>query len=87
MNAETTDSAAFNTNTHCVPAPAINAPATIGPTMRDTFIDTPFSASAAGNCPRGTSSGVIAANTGQRIARPMPLKKINRQQQRRGHPA
>ena len=77
MSAEMIDSTAFSTNTHCVPALAINAPATIGPTMRDTFIDTPFSASAAGNWALGTSSGVIAANTGQRIASPMPLKKIS----------
>lgn len=45
--------------------------------MRETFIDTPLSASAAGNCGRGMSSGTIAENTGQRMASPMPLAKIS----------
>ena len=38
---------------------------------------TPFNASAAGSCCLGTSSGINAANTGQRIARPMPLAKVS----------
>ena len=71
------DSTALSTNTQALPALAISAPATSGPMMRDAFIATPLSASAAGNCVRGTSSGTIAANTGQRIARPMPLAKVS----------
>ena len=71
------DSTALSANTYSLPALAISAPATMGPTMRDAFIAMPFSASAAGNCARGTSSGTIAANTGQRIASPMPLAKVS----------
>ena len=74
---EITDNTALSTNTYCVPALAINAPATSGPIMRDAFIDIPFKASAAGNCARGTSSGTMAANTGQRMARPTPLAKVS----------
>jgi hypothetical protein len=74
---EMTDSTALSTNTYSVPALAISAPATSGPTMREAFIDTPLSASAAGNCTRGTSSGTMAENTGQRIARPTPLAKVS----------
>ena len=74
---EITDSTALSTNTQAVPAPAISAPATSGPAMREAFMATPFSASAAGSCQRGTSSGTMAANTGQRIASPMPLAKVN----------
>ena len=44
---------------------------------RRWFIATPLRAMAAGNCTRGTSVGTIAANTGMRIARPMPLTKVN----------
>src|SRR5687767_1050417 len=53
------------------------APASTGPMMREKFIATPFSASACGRWWRGTSSGTMAANTGQRIARPMPLAKVS----------
>ena len=53
------------------------APATTGPTTRDRFIEMPFSAIAAPSCSRGTTSGTIAENTGQRIARPMPLAKVS----------
>ena len=73
---EITDSTALSTNTYSVPALAISAPATSGPTMREAFMAMPLSASAAGNCTRGTSSGTMAANTGQRIARPTPLAKV-----------
>ena len=45
--------------------------------MREAFMAMPLSASAAGNCERGTSSGTIAANTGQRMASPMPLAKVS----------
>jgi hypothetical protein len=45
-----TDSTAFSTNTQALPALAISAPATSGPMMRDRFMATPFSASAAGSC-------------------------------------
>jgi hypothetical protein len=41
--------------------------------MRDAFIDTPFSAKAAGSCGRGINSGTMAEKTGQRIAKPMPF--------------
>lgn len=71
------DSTVFSTNTYSVPALAIKAPATSGPTMRDAFIEMPFSASAAGSRLRGTSSGTMAENTGQRIARPTPLAKVS----------
>ena len=74
---EMTESTAFSTKTYSVPALAINAPATSGPMMRDAFIEMPLSASAAGSCARGTSSGTMAANTGQRIARPTPLAKVS----------
>ena len=60
-----------------MPALAISAPATSGPTMREAFIEMPFSASAAGNWLRGTSSGTMAENTGQRIASPTPLAKVS----------
>jgi hypothetical protein len=45
--------------------------------MREAFMDTPFKASAAGNCGRGTISGTMAANTGQRMAKPTPLANIS----------
>ena len=51
---EMTDNTAFSTNTNCVPALAISAPATSGPTMRDAFMEMPFKANAAGSCERGT---------------------------------
>ena len=76
-NAAVSDSAAFSTNTHWMPTLAMMAPAASGPMMRELFIETPFSASAAGSCGRGTTSGMMAANTGQRIASPMPLQKVN----------
>ena len=37
----------------------------------------PLSASAAGNCARVTSSGTMAAKTGQRMASPTPLAKVS----------
>ncbi len=37
----------------------------------------PFSAIAAPRCSRGTTSGTMAENTGQRIARPTPLAKVS----------
>jgi hypothetical protein len=36
----------------------------------------PFNAMAEPRCSRGTTSGTMAENTGQRIARPMPLAKV-----------
>ena len=71
------DSTALSANTQALPAAAIKAPATSGPMMREAFIETPLSASAAGNCVRGTTSGTMAANTGQRIASPTPLAKVS----------
>ncbi len=38
---------------------------------------TPFNASAAGSWARGTSSGTSAANTGKRMARPMPFAAVS----------
>ena len=70
-------SRAFSTNTDALPRLASSAPASIGPTTRDKFMATPFSASAAGRCGLATISGTIAANTGQRIARPMPLENVS----------
>ena len=58
------------------PKLAIRAPARIGPTIREPFIEMPLSARAAGNSLRGTISGVIAANTGHRNARPIPWRKV-----------
>ena len=60
-----------------MPRLAISAPATTGPMTREVFIAMPFSAIAFGNSRRVTSSGMIAAYTGQRIARPMPLAKVS----------
>ena len=83
---EITQSSALRANTQTLPALAMSAPATSGPTMRERFIATPFRASAEASWARGTRSGTIAENTGQRRARPMPLRKT-REQQRRGHEA
>ena len=55
--------------------------------MREAFMATPFRARAAGSCGRLTSSGTMAANTGQRMASPMPLGKGEGQQQRGRHAA
>ena len=67
---------ALSTKTQALPAAAMMAPATSGPMIREAFIATPLRASAAGSCGRGTSSGTIAANTGQRIASPTPLANV-----------
>ena len=74
---ETSDKTALSTNTHTVPALAIRMPAVSGPMMRDALIEMPLSPSAAGNWARGTSSGTMAANTGQRSARPIPFMKVS----------
>ena len=71
------DSTALSTNTQWLPALAMIAPASSGPMMREAFIATPLSASAEGSCWRLTSSGTMAANTGQRMASPMPLAKVS----------
>ena len=70
---DSSERTALSANTQTLPALAMSAPATSGPTMRDRFIATPLRASADASCSRGTSSGTIAENTGQRSARPMPL--------------
>ena len=77
MTAASSDKAALSRNTQALPKLAISAPASNGPMMREAFMDTPLSPSAAGNWARGMRSGTIAANTGQRIARPMPLVKTS----------
>ena len=77
MMAAKTDNTAFNRNTQAVPATAISVPATNGPTMREMCIVMPLSITAAGNCARGTTSGTMAANTGQRTAMAMPLNKVS----------
>ena len=77
MKPDATDMTALSTNTQTVPALAISAPATSGPTMRDAFIAMPLSPSAAGKWVRGTRSGTMAENTGQRSARPMPLANVS----------
>jgi hypothetical protein len=74
---EATDSTALSANTQTLPALAISMPAVSGPMMREAFIAMPFRPSAAGSCGRGTSSGTMAENTGQRSARPMPLAKVS----------
>ena len=68
-----TDSTAFSRNTQALPRLAMMLPAISGPRMREAFIDTPLSASAAGSLARGTRSGTMAENTGQRSARPTPF--------------
>ena len=73
----TTDSNAFSTNTQSVPALAITAPATSGPTMREAFMATPLSAMADGSSGLLTTSGIKAENTGQRMAMPMPLANVS----------
>ena len=73
---EMTESTALSTKTYSVPALAISAPATRGPMMREAFMATPLIASACGSFERGTSSGTMAANTGQRMASPTPLAKV-----------
>jgi hypothetical protein len=83
MTAAPIDSRALSRNTQALPRLAIKAPATSGPMMREAFIDTPFSASAAGSCGRGTSSGTMAANTGQRMRQADAVGEGQRQQQRR----
>ena len=77
MTPATTDSTALSTNTHSLPTLAISAPASRGPMMREPFMAMPLSASACGSCGRGTTSGMMAANTGQRIASPTPLAKVS----------
>ena len=75
--AAASESTALTRKTQALPALAIRAPAASGPMMREAFMDTPLSASAAGNWARGTSSGTMAANTGQRMARPTPLANVS----------
>ncbi len=70
-------STTLSTNTAPAPTAARIAPATTGPTTRDRFIEMPFRAIAAPRSSRLTTSGTIAENTGQRIARPMPLAKVS----------
>ena len=70
-------SSALSTNTAALLNTASNAPASTGPMTRDRFIAMPLSAIAGESCARGTTSGTMAANTGQRIARPMPLTKVS----------
>ena len=74
---DSSESTALSANTQTLPALAMSAPATSGPTMRERFIATPLRASAEASCSLGTSSGTIAENTGQRSARPMPLAKTS----------
>ena len=71
------DKTMFNAKTYSVPALAMRAPATSGPIIREAFIAIPFKARAAGNCSRLTKSGIMAAKTGQRIAKPIPFIKVS----------
>ncbi len=84
---ETTDSTALSTKTYSVPAPAISAPATSGPTMREAFMETPLSASAAGSCTRGTSSGTMAGEHRPAHRQAHAVGKGQRQQQGGRHDA
>ena len=70
-------SSVFSTNTAAGLTAASSAPASAGPTTRERFIAMPPSASACGRSARGTTCGTMAANTGQRIARPTPLTKVS----------
>jgi len=70
-------STTLHTNTAAVPRPASSTPANMGPTTRERFIATLLSASAGASCARGTTCGMIAANTGSRIARPTPLLNVS----------
>ncbi len=73
----TAASTVLSTKTAAGLTAASSAPASTGPMTRDRFIAMPFSASACGSSWRLTTCGTMAANTGQRIARPMPLLKVN----------
>ena len=53
------------------------APATSGPTMREPLLAMPLRASPCGSSGRGSTSGKMAAKTGQRMAMPMPLAKVS----------
>jgi hypothetical protein len=77
------DSRALSTNTQALPALAISAPATSGPMMRDAFMDTPLSASAAGSWMRGTSSGHDGRKHRPAHGQADAVGKGQRQQQRR----
>ncbi|MNT62017.1 hypothetical protein D3C72_1997040 [compost metagenome] len=75
--ADTTDSTALSTNTQALPRLAMMTPASNGPVMREAFMATALSAMAEGSCGLDTSSGISAENTGQRMARPMPLANVS----------
>ena len=67
----------FSTNTAAGLKAASRPPASTGPMTRDRFMAMPLSANAAASSLRGTICGTMAANTGQRMARPMPLLKVS----------
>ena len=67
----------FSTNTAAGLKAASNPPANTGPITRDRFMAMPLSDNAAGKSSRDTICGTMAANTGQRMARPMPLLKVS----------
>ena len=67
----------LSTNTTAGLKAASKPPASTGPITRDRFIAMPLSDNAAGNSSRDTICGTMAANTGHRMARPMPLLKVS----------
>jgi hypothetical protein len=76
--AQASERTKFIANTYSLPAAAMMAPATSGPMMRERLTAMPLSASPPGSSGRGSSSGMIAAYTGQRMASPMPLVKTRK---------
>ena len=66
----------FKPKTYWLPRPAISIPAINGPMILDAFIANPFNVRAGARCSRFTRSGTMTANTGQRIASPIPFMKV-----------
>ena len=73
----TAASTVFKANTAAGLTIEMSAPANAGPTTRDRFMAMPFNARAPDNSALLTTWGTMAANTGQRMARPTPLMKVN----------
>ena len=67
----------LSAKTYLLPTLEITSPATSGPATREKLTATALSASAGESWSRETSSGMIAAYTGHRIASPMPFMKTS----------
>jgi hypothetical protein len=77
----TADSTALSAKTAAGLTAVMSAPASMGPTTRDRFMDTPLSASACGICSRGTTCGTMAENAGQRMRQADAVGEGQQQQQ------